>query len=351
MIAPPYVDWQQYFQGLLPGIGLQVTMFRLSVENLANEEQKARWMPQITNIDMIGCYAQTELGHGSNVAALETTATLDMATDEFVIHTPTITATKYWPGDLGRFTSHAIVFARLIIGKKDYGVQPFLVQIRDVDTWRLRPGCNAGDLGPKIGYQSKDNGWCTFNQVRIPRTNMLMGLCDVSAEGKLTKKGDARVLYSVMMGIRMLIVQSQGFIYTMQATRNAIRYCSVRRQFSSQEGTREERKVIDYQTTSATLARLLARGVTMTVVGCWVTQEFSTMMEEIGRKVFTRMDVNHHLLSGFKALFSQQALSDVEEARRTCGGAGYQSNSGFTSLFAGVSPIPTYEGDNTVMLG
>jgi len=57
MIAPPYVDWQQYFQGLLPGIGLQVTMFRLSVENLANEEQKARWMPQITNIDMIGCYA------------------------------------------------------------------------------------------------------------------------------------------------------------------------------------------------------------------------------------------------------------------------------------------------------
>lgn len=41
----------------------------------------------------------------------------------------------------------------------------------------------------------------------------------------------------------------------------------------------------------------------------------------------------------------------MEEARRTCGGAGYQSNSGFTSLFAGVSPIPTYEGDNTVMLG
>ena len=63
------------------------------------------------------------------------------------------------------------------------------------------------------------------------------------------------------------------------------------------------------------------------------------------------MDSSHHLLSGFKALFSQQALSDVEEARRTCGGAGYQSNSGFTALFSGVSPIPTYEGDNTVMLG
>jgi len=42
---------------------------------------------------------------------------------------------------------------------------------------------------------------------------------------------------------------------------------------------------------------------------------------------------------------------DVEEARRTCGGAGYQSNAGFTSLFSAVSPIPTYEGENNVMMG
>ena len=116
-----------------------------------------------------------------------------------------------------------------------------MVPIREVDSWRLRPGVKAGDLGPKIGYQSKDNGWCSFDQVRIPRTNMLMGLCQVSPDGKLGKKGDARVLYSVMMGIRMLIVQSQGLIYTMQAARNAIRYCTVRRQFATQEGTREER--------------------------------------------------------------------------------------------------------------
>ena len=102
-------------------------MFRLSVENLANEEQKARWVPMIKNADLFGCYAQTELGHGSNVAALETTATLDKTTDEFVINTPTITATKYWPGDLGRFSSHAVVFARLRIGENDYGIHPFMV--------------------------------------------------------------------------------------------------------------------------------------------------------------------------------------------------------------------------------
>ena len=101
---------------------------------------------------MLGCYAQTELGHGLNVAGIETTATLDKTTDEFVINSPTITSTKYWPRDLGRFTSHALVFARLIIDKKDLGVQPFMVQIRDVETWKIRPGVKCGDLGPKIGY-------------------------------------------------------------------------------------------------------------------------------------------------------------------------------------------------------
>ena len=67
------------------------------------------------------------MGHGSNVAGIETTATLDKSTDEFVVHTPSLTATKYWPGDLGRFASHAIVFARLKIDDSDYGVQPFMV--------------------------------------------------------------------------------------------------------------------------------------------------------------------------------------------------------------------------------
>lgn len=63
---------------------------------------------------MIGCYAQTELGHGSDVSGLETTATLDMETDEWVINTPNIRATKFWPGSMGTSANHAMVFCRLI---------------------------------------------------------------------------------------------------------------------------------------------------------------------------------------------------------------------------------------------
>ena len=74
-----------------------------------------------------GTYAQTELGHGSDVSSLETTATFDPKSDEFIIHTPSISATKFWPGDLGNFSSHAIVFANLIIDDQKHGIQPFLV--------------------------------------------------------------------------------------------------------------------------------------------------------------------------------------------------------------------------------
>lgn len=97
-------------------------MFVQCIVLMCGPEQQAMWLQKANNLNIIGCYAQTELGHGSNVAALETTATLDMASDEFVINTPNIKATKFWPGQLGLFATHAVVFARLIIKAKDYGI-------------------------------------------------------------------------------------------------------------------------------------------------------------------------------------------------------------------------------------
>jgi acyl-CoA oxidase len=102
-------------------------------------------MHRIKNLQVIGCYAQTELGHGSNVAGLETTATLDKTTLEFVLNSPTISSTKWWPGELGHFANHALVFAKLIIKDDDgedntYGVIPFIVPIRDMTTHKFMPG-------------------------------------------------------------------------------------------------------------------------------------------------------------------------------------------------------------------
>jgi acyl-CoA oxidase len=69
---------------------LHSLMFELTVRYLSDDDQVREWLPKILQCKMIGNYCQTELGHGSNVQGLQTTATLDKETDEWVIHSPTV---------------------------------------------------------------------------------------------------------------------------------------------------------------------------------------------------------------------------------------------------------------------
>ena len=144
------------------------------------------------------------------MAGIETTATFDSATDEFIIHTPSNTATKWWPGDMGTMANFALVFARLIIKNKDYGVASFLVQLRDRDTHKHMPGVQSGDLGPKLGYKGKDNGWLTFNNVRIPRDQMMQKFMRVDRDGTFKLVGDLRILYSTMLNSRVTMISGSA---------------------------------------------------------------------------------------------------------------------------------------------
>lgn len=69
-------------------------MFVPFIKGSGTEEQQKKWLPLAYKLQIIGCYAQTELGHGSNVQGLETTATFDPKTDEFVLNSPTLTSSK-----------------------------------------------------------------------------------------------------------------------------------------------------------------------------------------------------------------------------------------------------------------
>ena len=300
-------------------------------------------------MQITGAYAQTELGHGSDVAGLQTTATYDEKSDEFVIHTPTIMATKFWPGDLGLFSSHAIVFCKLIIDGNKYGVHPFLVQLRDTKTWKFIKGVQCGDIGPKFGYHSKNNGWCTFDNVRIPRNQMLMRYTKVERDGSFSINSDVRGLYSVMMDIRLQLIGHSGEFLDRGLT-IALRYSVIRRQFKNNlDNPKTETKLLDYQTQQMKLLPLLALSFAMkqTFHDLWI--QYFNLLDDVKNEKFDGVEEMHHLSSGFKSLCTQRAMDGLMLIRQSIGGAGYTAWSGIPSIITDFSSAVTYEGDNTVM--
>lgn len=132
-----------------------------------NAEQIDRWGDKAMSHQILGCYLQTELGHGTNVQALETTATFHPETDHFDLHCPTMTSTKWWAGGAGVTATHAVVQAQVHIRGRSYGPHLFFVALRNVHTGQLLPGIHAGDIGPKVlgALGGLDNGtwYCNMN--------------------------------------------------------------------------------------------------------------------------------------------------------------------------------------------
>jgi acyl-CoA oxidase len=97
-------------------------------------------MPLAENFRLLGVLVQTELGHGTNVNGLETTATFDPTSQEFVLHSPTLTSVKWWPAGLGKFCTHAILVAKLITKGENCGNHLFIVQFRSMEDHKLLNG-------------------------------------------------------------------------------------------------------------------------------------------------------------------------------------------------------------------
>lgn len=112
-----------------------------------------------------------------------------------------------------------------------HGVHGFLVQIRD-DNYNPLPGIEVGDIGPKIGFHSKDNGFLILHNVVIPKRNMLRKYTSVSKTGQIKKKGDPKVGYATMMSIRQHISCSSPKVYAL-AIITAARYSCFRKQFKN----------------------------------------------------------------------------------------------------------------------
>ncbi|EOA26709.1 hypothetical protein CARUB_v10022793mg [Capsella rubella] len=335
-----------------PGfLDLHWGMFVPAIKGQGTEEQQKKWLSLANKLQIIGCYAQTELGHGSNVQGLETTATFDPKTDQFIIHSPTQTSSKFWPGGLGKVSTHAVVYARLITNGKDHGVHGFIVQLRSLDDHSPLPGITVGDIGMKFGngaYNSMDNGFLMFDHYRIPRDQMLMRLSKVTREGKYVASDVPRQLvYGTMVFVRQSIVSNASNALA-RAVCIATRYSAVRRQFGSQSGGIET-QVIDYKTQQNRLFPLLASAYAFRFVGEWLKWLYTDVTQRLEASDFATLPEAHACTAGLKSMTTSATSDGIEECRKLCGGHGYLWCSGLPELFAVYVPACTYEGDNVVL--
>lgn len=327
-------------------------MFIPAIKGQGTEEQQQKWLPLAYKMQIIGCYAQTELGHGSNVQGLETTATFDPQTDEFIINSPTLTSSKWWPGGLGKVSTHAVAYARLIVNGQDHGVHGFVVQLRSLDDHMPLLGITVGDIGMKFGsgaYNTMDNGVLRFDHVRIPRNQMLMRVLQVTREGKVVQSDVPRqLIYGTMVYVRQSMVSDASSALS-RAVCIATRYSAVRRQFGSQKGG-PETQVIDYKTQQSRLFPLLASAYAFRFVGEWLKWLYTDVTQRLQANDFSTLPEAHACTAGLKSLTTSATADAIEECRKLCGGHGYLSSSGLPELFAVYIPACTYEGDNTVLL-
>ncbi|KAG5177808.1 oxidase precursor [Tribonema minus] len=341
---------------------LHYLMFMPNIRALCTDAQQAAWLPRCESLEVIGCYAQTELGHGSNIRALETTATFLPDTDEFEIHSPTLTATKWWPGTLGRTANHAMVIAQLVIGDRRYGIHNFIVPLRDVKAHAPLRGVRAGDIGPKIGFTTMDNGYCVFDRVRVPRANMAARYASVDRHGVYTKKGgDSKISYITMMQVRAYIVEQAGYCLA-KATTIAVRYSALRRQGfapqagggsssgSSGGGGSGELQVLDYTVQMHRLLPLVATAYAFHSAGRAMQQRLArleAMLDTPG--VGAALAEFHASSSGLKSLCSAVTADGIEDCRKCCGGHGYLAASGLPELLGTYLQNCTVEGENHML--
>jgi acyl-CoA oxidase len=328
---------------LLVKVGVQYGLYGGAIWALGTARHHAR-LAAIASGDELGCFAMSEVGHGSNVAAIETIARYDHATGELDLHTPGESARKEWIGGAAHDARWAVVFAQLEVDTQRHGVHAVLVPIR---TGAGEPiaGVRTGDSGHKMGLNGVDNGRLWFEHVRVPVANLLDRFASIDRDGHYGSpiaSPDRRffTMLGTLIGGRVSV--GAGAVSAARAALAiAVRYAEARHQF----GPETERRLLDYPTHRRRLLPHLAETVVLRVAfGELRRRHAQVFTGELGDT--RRLEAE---AAALKVFASARAVEAVQAAREACGGQGYLSVNRIPELRTDVDIFTTFEGDNTVL--
>ncbi len=332
---------------LLIKFGVQFGLFGGSIQQLGTEYHHRKYLAPCGTAALPGCFAMTEIGHGSNVKDIETTANYDPVAKQFIIHSPGQSAGKTYIGNAALHGRAATVFAQLIVGGERHGVHAFVVQLRSVEGFLL-PGVRIEDNGTKLGLNGVDNGRIWFDHVRIPREDMLDRFASVSTDGAYSSPiANQNSRFFTMLGTLVggrISIASSGVAAAKSALTIAVRYAGRRRQFAGpQKGV--EMLLLDYPVHQRRLLPLVANAYALHFAVRHLGETYAKPDRD--EKAVRALE---GLAAGIKAWATWNCTATLQTCREACGGEGYIAANRFAALKADSDIFTTFEGDNTVLM-
>ena len=329
---------------LLIKFGVQFGLFGGSILMLGTERHHRRYLADTGTLELPGCFAMTELGHGSNVYDIETEAHYRPESEEFEIVTPGESARKDYIGNAACHGRLATVFVQLFVRGERHGVHALLVPIRDQDG-SVRDGVRIEDCGEKLGLNGVDNGRIWFDHVRVPRENLLNRFADVSSDGEYSSSipSPSRRFFTMLSALvaGRVSIALAALSASKSGLAIAIRYGEQRRQFGPEGG--QEFRLLDYRSHQRRLMPPLASTYALHFALRHLARRFVERSEQDEREV-------EALAAGLKAYSTWHNIEILQTARECCGGQGYLAVNRFAALKADSDIFATFEGDNTVLM-
>jgi glutaryl-CoA dehydrogenase len=283
-------------------IGVQSGLTMGSIARLGSEEQKQRWLPGMAALDLIGAFALTEPGHGSDSVALETSVRRDG--DEWVLN-----GAKRWIGNAS-IADVIVVWAR---DEDDGQVKAIVVEKQDDGTYP--DGYEAELITGKIGKRAIWQPDVRLKDVRVPLENRL--------EHAESFRDASRVLTATRGGAAW---ESLG--HAIAAYEIALAYAKEREQFG--------KPIASFQLVQHKLANMLAEVTAMQLM-CFRMAQLQTEGKWTGP-----------MASVAKMHHAQKARQVCLDARDILGGNGLLLEYHVARHLTDMEVVHTYEGTDSI---